>query len=294
MWRNRSPGVATAVCCGAADLGERVQPRRPRSAEDPVVRVAADADDAGERRLHVAEADRPGQARHVREHLAHDALPAGVDRQDQEDGRSRQRRGDGLGLGHDAIIPQPDPSRHVNGPSTVTGAVGRRVRAVALHLHRAPRTDQLADALGELLAAPLDDPFAEEFVVVPAKGVERWLTQRLSHRLGTGPRGGDGVCAGVRFLNPRSLVSLLLGRDRDDAWDPDRLVWPLLATIDDSLGDPQFATARRAPRARARRTGRRAPAQSPLLGRHPAGQPVRVVRRGAAVARHRLARRRRR
>ncbi|GAA1780531.1 exodeoxyribonuclease V subunit gamma [Nocardioides hankookensis] len=111
---------------------------------------------------------------------------------------------------------------------------------MALHLHRAPRTDQLADALGELLASPLDDPFAEEVVVVPAKGVERWLTQRLSHRLGTGPRGGDGVCAGVRFLNPRSLVSLLLGRERDDPWDPERLVWPLLATIDDCLDQPGF------------------------------------------------------
>ena len=108
---------------------------------------------------------------------------------------------------------------------------------MTLHLHRAPRTDQLADSLGELLSSPLDDPFAQEVVVVPAKGVERWLTQRLSHRLGVGPRGGDGVCAGVRFLNPRSLVSLLLGRERDDPWDPERLVWPLLSTIDDSLGE---------------------------------------------------------
>ena len=113
---------------------------------------------------------------------------------------------------------------------------------MALQLHRAPRTDQLADALGELLSSPLDDPFAEEVVVVPAKGVERWLTQRLSHRLGVGPRGGDGVCAGVRFLSPRSLVSMLLGRERDDAWDPDRLVWPLLETIDDSLDEPWCAT----------------------------------------------------
>ena len=111
-----------------------------------------------------------------------------------------------------------------------------------LHLHRAPRTDQLADALGELVATPLDDPFAEEVVVVPAKGVERWLTQRLSHRLGVGSRGGDGVCAGVRFLSPHSLVSMLLDRDRDDPWDPDHLVWPLLATIDDSLGEPWCAT----------------------------------------------------
>ncbi len=113
---------------------------------------------------------------------------------------------------------------------------------MALHVHRAPRTDQLADALGELLSSPLDDPFAEEVVVVPAKGVERWLTQRLSHRLGVGPRGGDGVCAGVRFLTPHSLVSLVLDRDRDDVWDADRLVWPLLAAIDASLDEPWCRT----------------------------------------------------
>jgi exodeoxyribonuclease V gamma subunit len=124
---------------------------------------------------------------------------------------------------------------------------------VALHLHRAPRTDLLAEALGDLLATPLDDPLVQEVVVVPARGVERWLTQRLSHRLGVGD-GGDGaddgvdegVCAGVRFLQPRSLVSLLIGRDtgdkEGDPWDPDRLVWPLLATIDASLGEPWCAT----------------------------------------------------
>lgn len=113
---------------------------------------------------------------------------------------------------------------------------------MTLHLHRAARTDLLADELGTLLATPPDDPFATEVVVVPARGVERWLTQRLSHRLGTGPRGGDGVCAGVDFLQPASLVGLLLGRAADDPWHPDRLVWPLLATIDDSLGQPWCAT----------------------------------------------------
>ena len=109
---------------------------------------------------------------------------------------------------------------------------------MAIQLHRAPRTDLLADALGDLLAVPSADPFAEEIVVVPAKGIERWLTQRLSHRLGASARGGDGVCAGVRFLSPRSLVSLLLDRERDDPWDADRLVWPVLATIDASLDEP--------------------------------------------------------
>ncbi len=115
---------------------------------------------------------------------------------------------------------------------------------MALHLHRAPRTDLLADTLADLLARPLDDPLAQELVVVPAKGVERWLTQRLSHRLGAGAASAadDGVCAGVRFLNPRSLVSLLLARESDDPWDPERLVWPLLATIDASFDEPWCAT----------------------------------------------------
>ena len=113
---------------------------------------------------------------------------------------------------------------------------------MSLRIHRAERTDLLADALAGLLATPLDDPFAEELVVVPARGVERWLTQRLSHRLGVGARGGDGVCAGVRFLSPHSLVALLLGKERDDPWDPDRLVWPLLDVVDASLDEPWCRT----------------------------------------------------
>ncbi|MGN6130263.1 MAG: exodeoxyribonuclease V subunit gamma, partial [Nocardioidaceae bacterium] len=114
-----------------------------------------------------------------------------------------------------------------------------------MRIHRAERTDLLADGLADLLARPAAggaDPFAEELVVVPARGVERWLTQRLSHRLGTGARGGDGVCAGVRFLSPHSLVALLLGKERDDPWDPDRLVWPLLDVIDSALGEPWCTT----------------------------------------------------
>ncbi|WP_432476178.1 exodeoxyribonuclease V subunit gamma [Nocardioides sp. GXQ0305] len=116
---------------------------------------------------------------------------------------------------------------------------------MTLFLHRAPRADLLADGLGDLLSDPLADPFASEVVVVPARGVERWLSQRLSHRLGVGEAGRDGVCAGVRFLSPHSLVSLLLGRERDDPWDPDRLVWPLLDVIDAGLDEPWAATLAR-------------------------------------------------
>ena len=55
---------------------------------------------------------------------------------------------------------------------------------MSLHLHRAERADRLVRALGEMLSTPLPDPFATEIVSVPTPGVERWLAQRLSGRLG--------------------------------------------------------------------------------------------------------------
>src|ERR1700754_4662649 len=104
---------------------------------------------------------------------------------------------------------------------------------MGLHLHRAERTDLLADALGVLLSTPLPDPFAEELVIVPAKGVERWLSQRLSHTLGRGA-GADGISAGIAFRNPHSLIAEIIGTVDDDPWSPDAMVWPLLDVIDQS------------------------------------------------------------
>lgn len=115
------------------------------------------------------------------------------------------------------------------------------VVAMAFHIHRAERTDILADGLGELLATPPPDPFAEDLVVVPARGVERWLSQRLSHRLGRGT-GADGVCAGVAFRSPASLIAEICGTRDDDPWSPDAMTWPLLEVIDASLDQPWCRT----------------------------------------------------
>jgi len=107
-----------------------------------------------------------------------------------------------------------------------------------LHIHRAERTDRLADALADLLSDPLGDPFAAEIVGVPSKGVERWLAQRLSHRLGAGPS-EDGVCANVLFPSMAGLLEQVgMPGSGDDPWRPDRLVWPLLAVVDDGLAEP--------------------------------------------------------
>ncbi|MGV0783793.1 exodeoxyribonuclease V subunit gamma [Mycolicibacterium sp. XJ775] len=101
---------------------------------------------------------------------------------------------------------------------------------MGLHLHRAERTDLLADGLADLLSHPPTDPFAQELVLVPAKGVERWLSQRLSNRL--------GICAAVEFRNPHSLIAELTGTAEDDPWSADAMAWPLLAVIDDNLDQP--------------------------------------------------------
>ena len=109
-----------------------------------------------------------------------------------------------------------------------------------LTLHRAVRADLLAETLADLLRMPQDDPFVRELVIVPARGVERWLSQRLSHHLGA-ESGDDGVCAAVDFRTPRSLVAELTGVGDDDPWSPDILAWSVLDVLDAEAGAPWCA-----------------------------------------------------
>jgi exodeoxyribonuclease V gamma subunit len=107
-----------------------------------------------------------------------------------------------------------------------------------LHVHRSERADGLVAALAELLARPPADPFAPELIAVPTRGMERWLTQQLSSAL--------GICANVEFPSPRALtgeaVAAASGIDPDgDPWAPERLVWPLLDVIGESLEEPWLA-----------------------------------------------------
>ncbi|HKN40071.1 MAG TPA: exodeoxyribonuclease V subunit gamma, partial [Acidimicrobiia bacterium] len=112
-----------------------------------------------------------------------------------------------------------------------------------LHIHRGERADALVAALGGVVVEPLDDPMAAEVVAVPTRGVERWLTQRLSTRLGATPGRADGVCANIAFPYPAALVggavAAATGVERDaDPWVAARSVWPLLHVIDAALGEP--------------------------------------------------------
>ena len=115
-----------------------------------------------------------------------------------------------------------------------------------LQLHRSERADHLVDALGDLIATPLPDPMTAEVIAVPTRGVERWLTQRLSHRLGAPLDGEAGVCANIRFPFPGVLVGHAIAAacnldPETDPWRPERSVWTLIDLIDHHAEDPELA-----------------------------------------------------
>ncbi|QFU96985.1 Exodeoxyribonuclease V [Luteimicrobium xylanilyticum] len=114
-------------------------------------------------------------------------------------------------------------------------------RTGRLFVHTSERADVLVGELAAVLAAdPPADPFAAEVVAVPTRGVERWVAQRLSHRLGAlgiGVGGEAGVCANVVFDSPsrvlHRVVATASGIDPDaDPWDRERLAWHVLRVVD--------------------------------------------------------------
>jgi exodeoxyribonuclease V gamma subunit len=104
---------------------------------------------------------------------------------------------------------------------------------MTLHLHRSNRTERLVDALVEVLAAPTDDPFAGDAVVVHSKGLERWLQHQLAERL--------GICAHVAFPFPQELVAQVTPTP---PWTREALEWALLAALPTALGDPALTPLR--------------------------------------------------
>ncbi|MEZ0491034.1 exodeoxyribonuclease V subunit gamma [Kineococcus sp. TBRC 1896] len=156
-----------------------------------------------------------------------------------------------------------------------------------LHVHRSESATALVAGLADVLRTPAAgaDPFAPDVLAVGARGTERWIAQRLSHHLGAGPGGEDGICARVDFSSPARLldgvVADVLGRlrpaaaDAVERWAPDALTWDVLEVLD------RIAPA----------DGRPAPDPRPefaLLRHHlraVPGEDVPRVRRTAAAAR---------
>jgi exodeoxyribonuclease V gamma subunit len=94
---------------------------------------------------------------------------------------------------------------------------------------RSNRAEALVDRLAHVCAQPLSDPFSAEWVAVQSRGMERWLAQQLSLRL--------GVWARAEHPFPRSLIERLLRGVLEEeegvsaAYEPDRLQWAVAAEL---------------------------------------------------------------
>ena len=113
---------------------------------------------------------------------------------------------------------------------------------MALLIHVGSHPDELVGGLCEMLASPPDDPFVQEVVAVPTRGIERWLTQRIASELAD-RTSGDGVCANVEFPSPRRLVREVLRAVPElasalDAWEGPALTRTLVSVVDDHLDEP--------------------------------------------------------
>ncbi|MEA2023165.1 MAG: exodeoxyribonuclease V subunit gamma [Actinomycetota bacterium] len=112
---------------------------------------------------------------------------------------------------------------------------------MALLIHRSDHPDLLVDALCDVIAPPLDDPFTAEIIAVPTRGIDRWLTQRIASTLAD--RGiGDGIAANIEFPFPHGFVTDVLSQLPDtarsiDAWSTRSVVSHLERIIDDHHDD---------------------------------------------------------
>ncbi len=111
-----------------------------------------------------------------------------------------------------------------------------------MHVHRSNRTEKLVAVLCEVVARPLESPFARETIVVQGRGMERWLAMQLARRL--------GVWANPDFPFPRRLIerafAAAAGGDESAGavYEPETLTWAVADLLPQHLDHPAFESIR--------------------------------------------------
>ncbi|TAL18778.1 exodeoxyribonuclease V subunit gamma [bacterium] len=108
-------------------------------------------------------------------------------------------------------------------------------------LHAGNRMEPLAEALSGVVAAPLADPFAVERIIVPNRGVGRWLSLYLAEK--------RSVFTNFSFLSPdgffeEAKAALFPGEPRQEYFSPEVMTWRLMRKIGELQSGPSFAEVR--------------------------------------------------
>ncbi len=103
------------------------------------------------------------------------------------------------------------------------------------------RVEMLAEALAAELSHPLADPLAPERIIVPNRGVARWLSLRLAAR--------NGVFARALFLYPDNFLDeahrlLFPEAPAPERYDPKVVAWRLMGAISKKIDEPSFSPVR--------------------------------------------------
>jgi exodeoxyribonuclease V gamma subunit len=108
-----------------------------------------------------------------------------------------------------------------------------------IQLYTSNRMEVLADIAAEMLRPPLSSPLTQEVIMVPNRGMERWLSTQLADRL--------GVWANARFLLPNGFADELFRRvfpsvpGMTRLFDPEFLTWKIMSLLAaDLAGEKAF------------------------------------------------------
>ena len=111
-------------------------------------------------------------------------------------------------------------------------SVNQTSSAPAMRLYTSNRLELLADALAETVGQPLDSPLSTEIIVVPNRGMARWLSMQLADRL--------GIWGNSKFLFPDHFASELFHRAFPDlpersVFNKELLPWKIMSVLTDEL-----------------------------------------------------------
>ena len=112
---------------------------------------------------------------------------------------------------------------------------------MALIVHTATRADAFIAPLVAHVSGGSSNPLHPEIIGIPTKGMERWLSQELSLRLGSREGRSDGICASIDFMFLGAVMSRVaagvIPDPRTDPWRPSHAVWPLIDIVDTHRGE---------------------------------------------------------
>ncbi|MDY6955095.1 MAG: exodeoxyribonuclease V subunit gamma, partial [Thermodesulfobacteriota bacterium] len=110
-----------------------------------------------------------------------------------------------------------------------------------LRLFTSNRLETLAEALADILRAPLSSPLEQETILVQSKGMERWVCGQLAK--------GHGICANCRFPFPNRFVHEVFQQVFEDLppwspFDPRILAWKTMKLLPSFISQPGFESLR--------------------------------------------------